>query len=249
MTPYGPWDGEGTVVLLEDARPDRQSWRFFGDAKIDGVDVAGGGSLRVSPTQDEHVFNVSTELPGSVAPYMLRVRHGGDATFALGCIVHADWTVSFFPSKFDPRVDLDLWRDRAKSADSVVVEVPALDFRFGSDGPAALDLKGLAGETLRGSTLPADHFGMIARATLRFPKGEFTLRTTSDDGVRVTVDGAVLIEDWTWHAPREHRATIRFEEPREVEIVVEHFELDGHAELRFFVDGELDPRRRAVFGR
>jgi hypothetical protein len=67
----------------------------------------------------------------------------------------------------------------------------------------------------------------------------------SDDGVRVLVDGSPVIEDWSHHAPRESRATLTFDAPKDVDITVEHFELDGFAELRFFVDGEpLPPQPR-----
>ena len=36
--------------------------------------------------------------------------------------------------------------------------------------------------------------------------------------------------------------------PREVEIMVEHFELDGFATLSLYIDGEVDAKRRAVLG-
>jgi hypothetical protein len=58
------------------------------------------------------------------------------------------------------------------------------------------------------------------------------VRTLSDDGVRVRLDGEVLLEDWTWHGPREHRAEFTLPLAREIALGVEHFELDGYAVLR-----------------
>ena len=63
-------------------------------------------------------------------------------------------------------------------------------------------------------------------------KGRYEIRTLSDDGIRVRIDGKIVQEDWTWHAPRELRNEIELA-AGEHEIVVEHFELDGYAVLRF----------------
>jgi hypothetical protein len=54
--------------------------------------------------------------------------------------------------------------------------------------------------------------------------------------VRVIVDGRVVQEDWTWHPPKENVTTVDLE-AGEHEIVVEHFEIDGYAVLRF----DLEP--------
>jgi hypothetical protein len=60
----------------------------------------------------------------------------------------------------------------------------------------------------------------------------------SDDGVRVRVDEATVIENWTWHGPTRDVAVFEQPETREVELVLEHFEIDGYAVLRFDLDLE-----------
>jgi hypothetical protein len=67
---------------------------------------------------------------------------------------------------------------------------------------------------------------------MKLPAGRYELRTVSDDGVRVRVDGKVVQEDWTWHGPTEHKTTIDLAAGAHT-FVVEHFELDGYAVLRF----------------
>ncbi len=58
---------------------------------------------------------------------------------------------------------------------------------------------------------------------------------TSDDGVRVLVDGRVVLEDWTWHGPKGADVDVDLAEGEHA-LRVEHFELDGYATLRVRVD-------------
>jgi hypothetical protein len=252
MTEWGPWDGSQPMLVEDSSTPSKTIWRLLGAKELRGGEVAGGGSLRLQTDLTNHRFVVSLEMPGMVAPYLMRARfNDGGVLFARGCIHAADWHVSFFPSVVDPRSNPEVWREGATSGDSITIVTDALDFAYGHGGPRDLKLSGLAGETLAAaadSPIGQDHFGMVATTRLTFPKGTFTIRTLSDDGVRVLVDGKPIIDDWSWHPPRESRGTVTFEERTEVELRVEHFELDGFATLRLFIDGEIDPARAAIFG-
>ena len=77
---------------------------------------------------------------------------------------------------------------------------------------------------------------MIARAVVPLPAGRWKLVTRSDDGVRIQVNGTVVLENWTWHGPERDEAAFETSESGSVELVVEHFEIDGHSE--FFLDLE-----------
>lgn len=242
MTPYGPWDHSGPLLTLSRAAPHEHVYTLVGAKGIRGTQVNGSGSLRVGFNAERDEIRVYTERPGMVTPYRLWVAHDEGRLAAEGCTFDAAWRVVFFPSVCDPRGDTATWREGATGPDSVAIEVQALDFRYGHGGPASLRPNLLATETLAESRLPSDHFGMIATTKVRFPKGTFTVRATSDDGVRVIIDGATVIEDWTHHAPREATGTVTFDAPKEVDVTVEHFELDGLAELRLFIDGEYHDR-------
>jgi hypothetical protein len=78
--------------------------------------------------------------------------------------------------------------------------------------------------------VPADHFATIATTEVDVEAGEYELRTISDDGIRVTVDGKVVIEDWTWHPPKTHTAKLTLSKGKHA-FLVEHFEIDGFAQL------------------
>lgn len=63
----------------------------------------------------------------------------------------------------------------------------------------------------------------------------YTFFTNSDDGVRLWVDGNLLIDNWTLHAPTEDSGTIALTAGQPVTIKLEHFESGGGSliELRW----------------
>ena len=81
--------------------------------------------------------------------------------------------------------------------------------------------------------LSGDHFGVIASTTVPVRRGTWKVSTLSDDGIRVTVDGKRVIDNWTWHGPTRDAGTFELKRDRAVEIKVEHFEIDGYATLVF----------------
>lgn len=54
--------------------------------------------------------------------------------------------------------------------------------------------------------------------------GDYTFYTTSDDGVRVWVNGQQIINNWTVHAPVENSGKIRLEAGKKYDIKVEYFD-------------------------
>ncbi|MFO0828342.1 MAG: NosD domain-containing protein [Phycisphaerales bacterium] len=240
MLAFGPWDGVTPTLYLARATPARAWWRLVGATTQKGSMLYGGGPLRVNPTSQPFEFRVDAEQSGFVMPYEILVEHDKGQTTERGCIMLADWRVSFFPSPCDPRVDHDTWRAGATSAESVVIETPFIDFKFGDEGPSSLKPDGEASDLLAASHLPRDGFGTIAVARAEFPKGRYVLRVVADDGVRVKVDGKTVIDDWDRHTAREARAEVVIPERKEVEVEIEHFDIDGPATLTFYIDGQSD---------
>lgn len=77
--------------------------------------------------------------------------------------------------------------------------------------------------------LPAAHYVTVAETALTLPRGRYELRVLADDGVRVFVDGTVVLEEW------RHQVPTRFAVPLEVtgfqRLRVEHFQITGAAAL------------------
>lgn len=77
--------------------------------------------------------------------------------------------------------------------------------------------------------LPQAHWAFSATGHVDLPAGHYTLRTISDDGIRVWVDGNVVIDRWTHHESTVDHAPIG---GGAHELRVEYFQDDGWTEMR-----------------
>ncbi len=76
-----------------------------------------------------------------------------------------------------------------------------------------------------------DDFGVVFKGSIELPyPALLRIDTVSDDGIRVWLDGEVVFEDWTLHAPREATVEIAVGEGTH-EIVIAYFEHTGIARL------------------
>lgn len=141
-----------------------------------------------------------------------------------GILAGARWDARWFnwSDEVDPRGDLDAWRALAGEP-AYQAEVSNWIDPWGSD------------EVRR--AVGSSRFGLIAKTRVRTEEGTYTLSVTSDDGVRVMVNGMEVFVDWTWHAPR--RAEVDMKLPVGVhEVVVEYFQIDGAAALLVELEGK-----------
>ncbi len=232
MTEWGPWDHASPLIQFVGSIDGADEYRLLGnDGPIEGDFVTLVGDARVE--LDDRSARVSAANDNTLTPYQLSWISNDDgvpATTVRGVLVTGSWKVTTFSSPCDPREDVDRWRAAANDAAAVTLEVPRLDFAFGSGGMTEarqLDVQ-----------LPRNHFGVIATRTLSVPRGRYRINTTSDDGIRVWLDDELVIDDWTWHAPKRHHFDFELNQPRTLNLRVEYFELDGHAVLAV----EVEPR-------
>lgn len=247
MGTWGPWDHESPMLRTRSLRNDAHVYELFGagdDIRTE-PDTAEMSHVSVrmftresnhrgpprSPLNPPLRVTVSPKaLLSGVFPYDFTLHTRGTAHHVQGTIIVAEWDAAFFAwdEKTDPRTDLAAWRALAASAAAQRVNLSGLDMAYGNGGPRDQPWAAAARDRFPGR----DRFGMIARARLTLGKGAWRFTTLSDDGVRVLVDGKPVIENWTWHAPTRDTGVFTLEQQREVEIVVEHFEIDGYAVLR-----------------
>ncbi len=117
----------------------------------------------------------------------------------------------------DPREDLAGWRRLA--------EQPALAARTTS----SCDLTAMPEAR---SIVDRPRWGLVAKGRFRVPdERPRVLAVTSDDGVRVKIDGRVVLEDWSWHAPKTDEVPLELE-AGERELELEYFQIDGAQALR-----------------
>jgi parallel beta-helix repeat protein len=97
-----------------------------------------------------------------------------------------------------------------------------------------LDLEGY-GELLRGSA--PERLVLDASGTMELLEGTYTLRTVSDDAIRVWVDGELVIDHWTPHESKLDFATLH---GGRHELRVRYLQLGGWGELRVEVVRGMD---------
>jgi hypothetical protein len=139
------------------------------------------------------------------------------------------WTASFYTwpdSAEDPRQNPNAFELLRRST-------PLL-----SSHPSRLDFEGY--RALPG--LPRENFALDATGWVDLPAGEYTLRTISDDAVRVWVDGVLAIDNWKPHESAVDLAPLKGGRHA---LRVEYYQSDGWYELRLDIVRELDPDFRS----
>lgn len=77
--------------------------------------------------------------------------------------------------------------------------------------------------------VPQERFATLATTSVTLAPGSYSLRTISDDAIRVWVDGALVIDDWAPHESKVDHARLTGGTHA---IRVLHYQVDGWTELR-----------------
>ncbi len=236
MDEWGPWDHESPLVRPAKSGMGEHAFDIFGLRRVNEVKVL-EGDVSTEHAASTNSFardakRLTIRARSGVASYRVRIVAEGFEKEVSGTIIAAEWRVRFFPWKVDPREDLAAWRKLADGPEAQAVVVPKIDFPFGMGGPRDLKLS----DAITRSGPGGNHFGLIAQASLKLPKGRWRFRTNSDDGVRVLVNGKPVIENWTWHVPTNNDGVFEQTTADMANIVVEYFEIDGLAALRLEIE-------------
>ena len=127
-----------------------------------------------------------------------------------------DWNAQFFrwtDSTADPRKNENAFQSLKLSPPILVAHVPRLDY----EGYGAMP------------GLPRENFAFEATGSFDLPPGEYTLRTISDDGIRVWVDSTLVIDNWKPHESALDFAPLT---AGHHDIRVQYYQGDGWYELR-----------------
>ena len=233
---WGPWDHESPFVVARPGYPGGPAWDIHGVAQpaVRVLKSNATASIEAIPGTAGH--RVALHAPPGVTDYELEFSGPGLRKVVRGTTLRVEWDATFFSWRNgpDPRTNLTAWRALASGPGATHARLSSLNLPYGGRGPRDLRLS----EDVTRSGPGGERFGMLASTRLRLPAGTWILRTSSDDGIRVRVDGKALIENWSWHGPERNEATFEAPGDRDILIEAEHFEIDGHAELRL----DIEPR-------
>lgn len=203
-----PVDTSRAVVRLRLLGPAGE-WRLVslrGIARVSAERGASGDTITVTPHAD------------SLGDWSVHFEHGGATPVRFERFEpSADWHVRFVSwadSTGDPA------RDSVGFA-ALLRGTPLLERR-----EQRLDYMWYR-PTIAG--LPQSRWGLEATTRIVVPSGEHSLRTISDDAIRVWVDGRLVIDHWTPHGSELAYAPIA---PGPHDIRVQYAQIGGWSELR-----------------
>ena len=153
---------------------------------------------------------------GSAQDWKLTLKTGG-ALFSYEVFEPVqDWEVRFvaWGDSTDPRTNAAAFGALLAGKPLFRRTLPRLDFEWYR--PKALPV-------------PAEKWALEATTSVTLPPGVYTVRTISDDGVRVWIDGQLTIDDWT---PHESSVAVVPISGGTHDLRVQYFQVDGWTELR-----------------
>lgn len=223
-------DGEKQTQVFEVLGP-RGRWRLISHAgcevsatsgQVPGQIVVTTSHASPSTTLDlqmEYVGEATTDYRGIVTRAGVPVRFGFREVF-----VPIAWTVNFYTwekETSDPRTQEAAFRARLGMTPAASFTTNRLEIAAG-------------GSPRQG--VPNDYWATVATGRVNAQPGNYRLKVTTDDGVRIWVNGRLVIDQWKYQGPTDYQADVVLR--GNDEIKVEHFEIDGYAALKV----ELEPR-------
>jgi parallel beta-helix repeat protein len=244
MDDWGPWDHQSPLVRRT-RQADGDVYEVLGAQQVEYHALGPGVQILGDDPAPPVTARFKVEPAADIVPYSIDLKLDGKTRTVGATLARWKWDVLAFPWTKDPRTDHAGWLEERDSKGVSLTWDGRLDLPLAAGGPRAIkEWADHAGE------LPgADHYGLIASALLKIPKGKWRITTLSDDGIKVEViwlqrkdaPRKTIIDNMTWHAPTQDSGEFTIEQymkatPEEVQIRVEYFQIDGHAALTLDLD-------------
>jgi parallel beta-helix repeat protein len=222
MSEWGPYDFASPMLRPRRivGRP-QAVFQLLGAKLTPGLKKTEGDvkvRLRVGTDAPPEVLVDAKPGAPAVVPFRFVLDVGGKTIEGSGILFRAEWTVAFHHWETDPREDGEAFT-KLLAADPVETrKLATLDFPWRGGGP--------------GGKVRKERFATVAETEIDLAAGDYEIVTVSDDGVKVLVDGKVVLENWTHHGPTEDRVTVPLTAGKH-RIRIEHFQIDGWSWLSF----------------
>ncbi len=224
ITQWGPYGFEG-VSIFPSTLAGAEKSRFYALApsgKYHATVIDGRVAL-TTPVRGALPARLTVEPRGlGYHPFQIDLVLNDDWHAVSGAFFTAPWEVRFYPwsPAQDPREHEGAWKELVKTEPTHKLLVSSIDFKWPRE-PAP--------------NVPPDRFGTVAETNVQLPAGRYMIRTISDDGLRVWIDERRVIDDWTWHPPKERSAELHLNAGLH-KFRIEHFEIDGYARLKLTLE-------------
>lgn len=174
------------------------------------------GDPKVRDVADEHMFGPAF----LVSPVLEPLRYGALHSRDVGRPIPASAVSA--PDGTSGALQGEYFADTTLTRRVAVRRDAAVDFDWGLSAPLP--------------EAPPDQWSARWTGRIRAPEtGEYEFATVADDGVRLWLDGTLLIDDWTQHAPEYHAGRARLEAGRNYDVKLEYYDeiLGASVKLRW----------------
>jgi len=186
------------------------------DAYVLNVTLATTQRDAEGQTQNFHAWT-----DGETSPARTIVTPSADVTYKALFIPNRRAGFGLTADYFD---NVDLTGTRVRRVD------PAIDWTWGENAP----LPGIASET----------FSVRWTGTIAPGFSEtYTFFTQTDDGVRLWINGVLVIDDWNDHAVKENSASVQLVAGRNYNLRVEYYDRSGGATARLLWLSPSQPKQ------
>jgi len=199
------------------------SWRLLsrhGVAALSQTTGRVGDTIRVTPAgTNPGDWDLTLEYRGgeTVSPRGVRRGYGQPYRFSFGRYEPAvTWAMRFYA--WNDSTDL---RGKPEAFDALLRNEPIL-----ARQTSRLDYMWYRPLV---TGLPLEKWALEATTTIALPAGEYTIRSISDDGVQVWVDGSLVIDNWAPHESMVDTAPVG---GGRHELKVRYYQVGGWTELR-----------------
>jgi hypothetical protein len=178
----------------------------------DGIRVFVDGQRLIDEWTDHSIHTYVADTNLSAGHHLVEVEYYENTGYAVAML-------SWEPVKVKPI----MWRGayyanrRLSGTPSMVRNDADIDFQWGYGSPAP--------------GIPVDGFSARWTQTPNLEGGLYCFTATSDDGIRVYVDGRRIIDQWHDHPARTYVAAVQLAAGRH-DLAVEFYENKGHATAR-----------------
>jgi hypothetical protein len=184
----------------------------------DGVRLYLDGQLIVNQWHDQAATSYSAERDLSAGQHSLRMEYYE----ALGeALARLSW------ARVNPPPPSNPWRGEyytnryLSGPPALVRDDPAIDFNWGTGSPAP--------------QIPPDNFSVRWTRTMYFNEARYRFRTTTDDGVRLFVDGRQVMQRWYDMPPTTFNVYLNLSAGNHT-VRMEYYEHLGNAEAHLSID-------------
>ncbi|HSG47107.1 MAG TPA: NosD domain-containing protein [Longimicrobiales bacterium] len=228
---WGPWDGRSPLLWPLDTlaspvrlqvRGPEGAWRVAESRGVAELSVRAGavGDTLVVEPRDAGDWQVTLEYRGeaTVSPRGTVRGPGEGVRFGFGAFNPVEpWTVRFFAwedSAADPHRNPRAFDALFRGEPLLTRTETRFDYQW---------------YTPRIPALPQERWAAEATTSVELEPGTWSLRTISDDGIRVWVDGTLVVDRFDPHGSEVDYASLA---PGRHEIRVRYFQLEGWSEAR-----------------